>query len=40
VLLSVANAVIAVDVLSLFVGSRRAPYDRIAGTSVIAKETR
>jgi uncharacterized RDD family membrane protein YckC len=38
VLLSVANAAIVVDVVSLFVGPRRAPYDRIAGTLV--EETR
>jgi uncharacterized RDD family membrane protein YckC len=33
-LLSLANAAIAVDVVSLFIGSRRTPYDRIAGTFV------
>lgn len=33
-LLGVANAVIAVDVVSLFVGSRRTPYDRVVGTFV------
>jgi hypothetical protein len=38
VLLSLENAAIVVDVASLFVGSRRAPHDRIAGTFV-AKET-
>jgi uncharacterized RDD family membrane protein YckC len=36
VLLGVANAVIAVDLVSLFVGTRRTPYDRIAGTVVAA----
>jgi uncharacterized RDD family membrane protein YckC len=36
-LLSVANAVIVVDVVCLFVGSRRTPYDRVAGTLVTAK---
>ena len=39
VLLSLVCAAIAVNVMSLFVGSRRAPYDRITGTFVIAKET-
>jgi uncharacterized RDD family membrane protein YckC len=34
VLLGVANAVIVVDLVSLFVGTRRTPYDRIAGTVV------
>jgi uncharacterized RDD family membrane protein YckC len=38
VLLSLANAVIAVDLVSLFVGSRRTPYDRIAGTIVTAED--
>jgi uncharacterized RDD family membrane protein YckC len=38
VLLSLANAVIAVDLVSLFIGSRRAPYDRIAGTIVTTEE--
>lgn len=38
VLLSLANAVIAVDLVSLFVGSRRTPYDRIAGTVVTAAD--
>jgi uncharacterized RDD family membrane protein YckC len=38
VLLSLANAAIVIDVASLFVGSRRAPHDRIARTFV-AKET-
>jgi uncharacterized RDD family membrane protein YckC len=33
-LLSLANAAIAIDVVSLFVGSRRTPYDRIVGTIV------
>jgi hypothetical protein len=33
-LLSLANAAIAVDVVLLFIGSRRTPYDRIAGTFV------
>jgi uncharacterized RDD family membrane protein YckC len=33
-LLGVANAAIAVDLLSLFVGSRRTPYDRVVGTFV------
>src|SRR5689334_20748515 len=33
-LLSVANAAIAVDLVSLFTGSRRTPYDRITGTFV------
>jgi hypothetical protein len=33
VLLGVANAVIVVDLVSLFVGTRRTPYDRITGTS-------
>ena len=40
VLLSLVCAAIAVYLVSLFVGSRRAPYDRISGTFVIAKETR
>jgi hypothetical protein len=35
-LLSLANAAIMVDVVSLFTGSRRTPYDPIAGTSVRA----
>jgi uncharacterized RDD family membrane protein YckC len=35
-LLSLANAAIAVDIVSLFIGSRRTPYDRIAGTFVTA----
>jgi uncharacterized RDD family membrane protein YckC len=35
VLLGVANAVIVVDLVSLFVGSRRTPYDRVAGTIVV-----
>jgi uncharacterized RDD family membrane protein YckC len=35
-LLSLANAAIAVDVVSLFTGSRRTPYDRITGTFVRA----
>ena len=35
VLLGVANAVIVVDLVSLFVGTRRTPYDRIAGTLVV-----
>jgi hypothetical protein len=39
VLLSLVCAAIAVNVMSLFVGSRRAPYDRITGTFVMAKET-
>jgi uncharacterized RDD family membrane protein YckC len=39
VLLSLVCAGIAVNLMSLFVGSRRAPYDRITGTFVIAKET-
>jgi uncharacterized RDD family membrane protein YckC len=34
VLLGVANAVIVVDLVSLFVGTRRTPYDHIAGTIV------
>lgn len=34
VLLGVANAVIVVDLVSLFVGTRRTPYDRIAGTVI------
>ena len=34
VLLGVANAIIVVDVVSLFVGTRRTPYDRITGTVV------
>ena len=34
VLLGVANAVIVVDLVSLFVGTRRTPYDRITGTLV------
>ena len=38
VLLSLANAIIAIDLVSLFVGSRRTPYDRIAGTIVTAEE--
>jgi uncharacterized RDD family membrane protein YckC len=36
VLLGVANAVIVVDLVSLFVGTRRTPYDRIAGTVAAA----
>jgi uncharacterized RDD family membrane protein YckC len=35
VLLGVANAIIVVDLVSLFVGTRRTPYDRIAGTLVV-----
>jgi uncharacterized RDD family membrane protein YckC len=38
-LLSLVCAAIAVYLVSLFVGSRRAPYDRVTGTFVIAKET-
>jgi uncharacterized RDD family membrane protein YckC len=38
-LLSVVCAAIVVYLVSLFVGSRRAPYDRVTGTFVIAKET-
>ena len=38
-LLSLVCAGIAVYLVSLFVGSRRAPYDRVTGTFVIAKET-
>jgi hypothetical protein len=38
-LLSVVCAAIAVYLVSLFVGSRRAPYDRVTGTFVTAKET-
>ena len=34
-LLGLANAVIVVDLVSLFVGSRRTPYDRVAGTIVV-----
>jgi uncharacterized RDD family membrane protein YckC len=34
VLLSLANAVIVIDLVCLFVGARRAPYDRVAGTVV------
>jgi uncharacterized RDD family membrane protein YckC len=34
VLLGVANAIIVVDLVALFVGTRRPPYDRIAGTLV------
>ena len=34
VLLGVANAAIVVDVAMLFVGSRRPPHDRVAGTVV------
>jgi uncharacterized RDD family membrane protein YckC len=33
--LVVANAIIVVNVVSLFVGSRRTPHDRIAGTVVV-----
>jgi hypothetical protein len=40
VLLGAANAAIVVDVVSLFVGTRRTPYDRIAGTFVLADEAR
>jgi uncharacterized RDD family membrane protein YckC len=35
VLLGLANAAIVVYVASLFVGTRRTPYDRVAGTFVI-----
>ena len=38
-LLSLVVAAIAVYLISLFVGSRRAPYDRVTGTFVIAKKT-
>jgi uncharacterized RDD family membrane protein YckC len=38
-LLSLVCAAIAVYLVSLFVGSRRAPYDRVTGTFVIAKAT-
>jgi uncharacterized RDD family membrane protein YckC len=38
VLLNLANAIIAIDLVSLFVGSRRTPYDRIAGTIVTAED--
>jgi uncharacterized RDD family membrane protein YckC len=38
-LLSLVCAAIAVYLVSLFVGSRRAPYDHVTGTFVIAKET-
>jgi hypothetical protein len=38
-LLSLVCAAIAVYLVSLFVGSRRAPYDRVTGTFVIAKKT-
>ena len=38
-LLSLVCAAIAVYLVSLFVGSRRAPYDRLTGTFVTAKET-
>jgi hypothetical protein len=34
-LLGLANAAIVVDLASLFVGSRRTPYDRVAGTVVV-----
>jgi uncharacterized RDD family membrane protein YckC len=37
-LLGLANAAIVVDLASLFVGSRRTPYDRVAGTVVTAGE--
>ena len=40
VLLGAANAAIVVDVVSLFVGTRRTPYDRIAATFVLAEEAR
>jgi len=40
VLLALANAIIAVDVVSLFVGPRRTPYDRVAGTFVGAIPSR
>jgi uncharacterized RDD family membrane protein YckC len=36
VLLGVANAAIVVDVVSLFIGARRTPYDRVTGTLVVA----
>jgi hypothetical protein len=35
-LLGLANAAIVVDVVSLFIGSRRTPCDRVAGTFVRA----
>jgi uncharacterized RDD family membrane protein YckC len=38
-LLSLVCAAIAVYLVSLFVGSRQAPYDRVSGTFVTAKET-
>jgi uncharacterized RDD family membrane protein YckC len=38
-LLSLVCAAIAVYLVSLFVGSRQAPYDRVTGTFVTAKET-
>ena len=38
-LLSLVCAAITVYLVSLFVGSRRAPYDRVTGTFVIVKET-
>jgi uncharacterized RDD family membrane protein YckC len=39
-LLGLANAAIAVDVVMLFVGSRRTPYDRIVGTLVTEARSR
>jgi uncharacterized RDD family membrane protein YckC len=38
-LLGLVGAAIAVYLVTLFVGSRRAPYDRLTGTVVTAKET-
>jgi uncharacterized RDD family membrane protein YckC len=39
-LLGLANAAIVVDLVSLFVGSRRTPYDRVAGTFVAELRSR
>ena len=39
-LLSLVGAAIAVYLVSLFVGSRRAPYDRVTGTYVTASKRR
>jgi hypothetical protein len=36
----VANTIIVVNVVSLFVGSRRTPSDRIAGTTVVVVSPR
>jgi uncharacterized RDD family membrane protein YckC len=39
-LLGLANAAIVVDLVSLFVGSGRTPYDRVAGTFVAEARSR